>query len=163
MSHVAFFIIAAVAVAAALGLVVKKNPIHGALFLVVNLAAVAALYLMLQAELLAAVQVIVYAGAIVVLFVFAIMVLIPGKEETAVDPRRAYRLLAVPVGVLLCGLLAGVVVGRVAAVGPAAAPSDGVEAVARVLFTDYLLPFELIGVLLLAAMVGVLVLARRRA
>jgi NADH-quinone oxidoreductase subunit J len=163
MAHVAFFLIAAVAVAAALGLVVKKNPIHGALFLVVNLAAVAALFLTLQAELLAAVHVIVYAGAIVVLFVFAIMVLIPGKEETTADPRRAYRILAVPVGVLLGGLLAGVVAGRVAVVAPVAAPPDGVEAVARLLFTDYLLPFQLIGVLLLAAMVGVLVLARRRA
>lgn len=163
MAHVAFFIIAAVAVAAALGLVVKKNPIHGALFLVVNLAAVAALYLMLRAELLAAVQVIVYAGAIVVLFVFAIMVLIPGKAETGGDPRRAYRLLAVPVGVLLLGLLAGVVTGRVAPRASAPAPPDGVEGVARLLFTDYLLPFELVGVLLLAAMVGVLVLARRRA
>lgn len=163
MAYVAFFIIAGVAVAAALGLVVKKNPIHGALFLVVNLAAVAALYLTLQAELLAAVQVIIYAGAIVVLFVFAIMVLIPGKEETTVDPRRVYGLLAVPVGVLLCALLAGVVASRVVAVAPVGAPPDGVEAVARLLFTDYLLPFELIGVLLLAAMVGVLALARRRA
>jgi NADH-quinone oxidoreductase subunit J len=163
MAHVSFFLIAAVAVAAALGLVVKKNPIHGALFLVVNLAAVAALYLTLEAELLAAVHVIVYAGAIVVLFVFAIMVLIPGREETTEDPRRAYRVLAVPVGVLLLGLLTGVVTGRVAARPPAPAPPDGVEGVARVLFTDYLLPFELVGVLLLAAMVGVLVLARRRA
>ena len=98
MAHVAFFVVAAVAVGTALGLVLKRNPIHGALFLVVNLASVAALYLMLQAELLAAVQVIVYAGAIVVLFVFAIMVLIPGKEETGPDPRRPYRMLALPAG-----------------------------------------------------------------
>jgi NADH-quinone oxidoreductase subunit J len=166
MTHVAFFVVAAVAVAAALGLVIKRNPIHGALFLVVNLASVAALYLMLRAELLAAVQVIVYAGAIVVLFVFAIMVLIPGKEETGPDPRRPYRILALPVGALLLALLVGTVplvgavVGRQA---PAAAPPDGVAGVARILFTDYLLPFELTGVLLLAAMVGVLVLARRRA
>jgi NADH-quinone oxidoreductase subunit J len=166
MAHVAFFVVAAVAVGTALGLVLKRNPIHGALFLVVNLASVAALYLMLQAELLAAVQVIVYAGAIVVLFVFAIMVLIPGKEETGPDPRRPYRMLALPVGVLLLGLLVGTVtvvgtaMGRLA---PAAAPPDGVTGVARILFTDYLLPFELTGVLLLAAMVGVLVLARRRA
>ena len=166
MAHVAFFVVAAVAVAAALGLVIKRNPIHGALFLVVNLASVAALYLMLRAELLAAVPVIVYAGAIVVLFVFAIMVLIPGKEETSPDPRRPYRILALPVGALLLALLVGTVV-LVGAVGdrlaPAAAPPDGVAGVARILFTDYLLPFELTGVLLLAAMVGVLVLARRRA
>src|SRR5262252_6280143 len=101
MAHVAFFAIAAIAVASALGLVMKKNAIHGALFLVVNLGAVAALYLMLGAEFLAAAQVIVYAGAIMVLFVFAIMVLIPGKEETTEDPRRRYRLLAIPVGAAL--------------------------------------------------------------
>src|SRR5207253_8606492 len=69
-----------------------------ALFLVVNLGSVAALYLMLGAEFLAAAQVIVYAGAIMVLFVFAIMVLIPGKEESGSDPRRGARLLALPVG-----------------------------------------------------------------
>ena len=70
------------AVGSALGLVLRPNPIHGALFLVVNLGCVAVLYLMLGAEFLAFAQVIVYAGAIMVLFVFAIMVLIPGKEET---------------------------------------------------------------------------------
>ena len=163
MAHVAFLVIAAVAVAAALGVVVRKNPIHGALFLVVNLAAVAALHLTLRAELLAAAQVIIYAGAIVVLFVFAIMVLIPGKEETTADPRRAYRMLAVPVGGLLLVLLVGVVARWVGPAPPSAAVPDGVTGVARLLFTDYLLPFELIGVLLLAAMVGVLALAKRRA
>ena len=101
MTHAAFLVIAALAVASALGLVVRRNAIHGALFLVVNLGSVAALYLTLGAEFLAAVQVIVYAGAIMVLFVFAIMVLIPGKEETGLDPRRGWRLLALPVGALL--------------------------------------------------------------
>ena len=90
MSIVAFVIIAALALASALGLVLKKNPIHGALFLVVNLGCVAVFYLMLGAEFLALAQVIVYAGAIMVLFVFAIMVLIPGKEETGPDPRRRW-------------------------------------------------------------------------
>src|SRR6058998_4241289 len=109
MTRVAFLMIAGIAVAAALGLVLRRNAIHGALFLVMNLGCVAALYLMLGAEFLAAAQVIVYAGAIMVLFVFAIMVLIPGKEESGPDPRRGARLLAVPVGVLLCLLLVFVV------------------------------------------------------
>src|SRR5438093_1715840 len=112
MAHVAFFIVAALAIGSALGLILRKNAIHGALFLVVNLGAIAALYLMLGAEFLAAAQVIVYAGAIMVLFVFAIMVLIPGKEESGPDPRRGARLLAVPVGALLGLLLAFVVAGR---------------------------------------------------
>jgi NADH-quinone oxidoreductase subunit J len=162
MGLVAFAVIAVLAVGSALGLIVKKNPIHGALFLVVNLASVAALYLTLGAEFLAAAQVIVYAGAIMVLFVFAIMVLIPGKAETGVDPRRRVRLAALPVAGVLVVLLV-IVVGRaVVTTGPAGAPGD-VETVGRLLFTDYLFPFELTSVLLLAAMVGVLLLARRRA
>ena len=163
MAHVAFFVIAALAVGSALGLVLRRNAIHGALFLVVNLASVAALYLMLGAEFLAAAQVIVYAGAIMVLFVFAIMVLIPGKEETGPDPRRPWRLVAVPLGALL-GLQLIVVVRALRGGAPAgAAPVPGsVEAIARLLFTQYLFPFELTSVLLLAAMVGVLLLARRR-
>jgi NADH-quinone oxidoreductase subunit J len=159
---IVFAVLAVIAAGSALGLVLKKNPIHGALFLVVNLASVAALYLSLGAEFLAAAQVIVYAGAIMVLFVFAIMVLIPGKEETGPDPRRRIRLVALPVGAILLVLLV-IVAGRtVVGTGPAGAPGN-VEAVGRLLFTDYLFPFELTSVLLLAAMVGVLLLARRRA
>jgi len=164
---VAFFVVAALAVGSALGLVLRRNPIHGALFLVANLGAVAVLYLMLGAEFLAAAQVIVYAGAIMVLFVFAIMVLIPGKEETGPDPLRAVRLLAPPLGVLLFLLLAFVVVGRTA-VPPApppraAAPAPAtIGALGRALFVRYLFPFELTSVLLLAAMVGVLLLARKK-
>ena len=164
MNAAVFAVLAAIAVGSALGLVLKRNAIHGALFLVVNLATVAALYLTLRAEFLAAAQVIVYAGAIMVLFVFAIMVLIPGKEETGPDPRRPYRLLALPVGAGLLVELAIIVAKRGGgdSAAPAAIPG-GVEAIGRLLFTDYLFPFELTSVLLLAAMVGVLVLARRRA
>jgi NADH-quinone oxidoreductase subunit J len=163
MAHVAFFTIAAIAVASALGLILRPNAIHGALFLVVNLGSVAALYLMLGAEFLAAAQVIVYAGAIMVLFVFAIMVLIPGKEESGPDTHRGARLLAAPVGGLLLLLLIFVVVGRWSVPRGPEGPSGSAGAVGRLLFTSYLFPFELTSVLLLAAMVGVLLLARRRA
>jgi len=174
---IAFAALATVAVGSALGLLLRRNPIHGALFLVVNLGAVAGLYLMMGAEFLAAAQVIVYAGAIMVLFVFAIMVLIPGREETGPDPRRPWRLLGVPLAGLLLAQLGAVLLLRRAPAGapaapapaaapppvPAAAPAGGVEALGRQLLTDYLLPFELTSVVLLAAMVGVLLLARRRA
>jgi NADH-quinone oxidoreductase subunit J len=161
MATFTFVVVAALAVASALGLVLKKNPIHGALFLVVNLACVAVFYLTLGAEFLAAAQVIVYAGAIMVLFVFAIMVLIPGKEETGPDPRRSTRWLALPVGALLFVQLAVILTARRS--GPPSVPVvGGVESLGRLLFTDYLFPFELTSVLLLAAMVGVLVLARRK-
>lgn len=163
MPLLAFLVIAGIAVGSALGLILKRNPIHGALFLVVNLACIAALYLTLQAEFLAAAQVIVYAGAIMVLFVFAIMVLIPGKEETGPDPRRPYRVLAVPVGALLLLQLVVIVAAGRGGPGPGGAADGGVASLGRLLFTDYLFPFELTSILLLAAMVGVLVLAKRRA
>jgi len=165
MGSVAFVLLAGVAVGSALGLVLKRNPIHGALFLVVNLGTVAVFYLTLGAQFLAVAQVAVYAGAIMVLFLFAIFVLIPGKEETGPDPRRPYRVLALPVGAVLLALLVAVTtIGTrgARAPGPTATAPDGVEAIARLLFTDYLFPFEVTSVLLLAAMVGVLLLARRR-
>jgi len=163
MAQVSFFVIAAIAVGSALGLILRPNAIHGALFLVVNLGSVAALYLMLGAEFLAAAQVIVYAGAIMVLFVFAIMILIPGKEESGPDPRRGARIVALPVGGLLMLLLVFVVAARWNAPRGAVVPSGSAAAVGRLLFTSYLFPFELTSVLLLAAMVGVMLLARRRA
>ena len=161
MAYVAFFLVALIATGAALGLVLRTNAIHSALFLVLNLGSIAALYLMLGAEFLAAAQVIVYAGAIMVLFVFAIMVLIPGKEETGPDPRRRVRILALPVGALLFMQLAMILVPRRTTL-TAPAPVGSAESLGRLLFTDYLFPFELTSVLLLAAMVGVLVLARRK-
>jgi NADH-quinone oxidoreductase subunit J len=161
---IAFWILALLAVGSAAGLLLRKNPIHGALFLVVNLTSVAGLFLLLRAEFLAAVQVIVYAGAIAVLFVFAIMVLVPGKEETGPDPLRPQRVLAAAVaGVLLVlvGLLLRSTV--LAGGGPRVHVPGGAQAVGRLLFTDYLFPFEVTSVLLLAAIVGVLALTRRGA
>src|SRR5499425_2326838 len=135
MAHVAFFVIAAIAVGSALGLILRPNAIHGALFLVVNLGSVAALYLMLGAEFLAAAQVIVYAGAIMVLFVFAIMILIPGKEESGPDPRRVWRLLAAPLGGALLLELVLLVSSRAAAPPPTGtAPSGSVATIGRLLF-----------------------------
>ena len=160
---VTFWILAILAVGSAVGLVLRRNPIHGALFLVVHLATLGAFFLQMRAEFLAAAQVIVYAGAIAVLFVFAIMVLIPGKEETGPDPLRAQRWLAVPVGGLL--LVALAVMLRSGLFHGAPAPGTvpgGVAAIGRQLFTDYLYPFEVTSVLLLAALVGVIALTKRR-
>ena len=122
MTLVVFLVVAVTAIGSALGLILKRNPIHGALFLVVNLGSIAVLYLMLGAEFLALAQVIIYAGAIMVLFVFAIMVLIPGKEETGPDPLRKVRVLALPVGGLLLIMLIAVV-GRLGARPVPSAPA----------------------------------------
>ena len=140
----------------------KRNPIHGALFLVVNLGGIAALYLTLGAEFLAAAQVIIYAGAIMVLFIFAIMLLIPGKAETGPDPLRPQRLMALPFAGLL-GLVVVAVVPQAGSLAPGPAAPGGVTAIGRLLFTDYLFPFEVTSVLLLAALIGALALAKRRA
>src|SRR5499426_1452952 len=163
MQLVAFVILAVLVVGSAVGLIVRRNPIHGALFLVLNLASVAGLYLTMRAEFLATAQVIVYAGAIAVLFVFAIMVLIPGREETGPDTLRSQRLLAVPVAGLLLVLLAVMLRSTLfAGAGPAQAVPGGVANIGRALFTDYLFPFEVTSVLLLVALVGVIALAKRR-
>jgi NADH-quinone oxidoreductase subunit J len=158
---VVFAVVAAGAVGTAVGLVVRPNPLHGALFLVGNLFCVAVLYLMLRAEFLALAQVIVYAGAIMVLFIFAIMLLIPGRAEEGPDPLRPARRVAAPVAAVVGGLVAAVVGTRTGG-GTAAAPAGGVADVGRLLFTDYLFPFEVTSVLLLAALIGALTLARRR-
>ena len=163
MSAAAFVILAALVVGSAVGVLLKRNPIHAALFLVTNLVSVAGLYLTLGAEFLAAAQIIVYAGAIAVLFVFAIMVLIPGKEETGPDPLRRQRVMAVPlVGVLL--VLVMLVLRSTVLRGPAAPAvvPGGVIALGRLLFTDYLFPFEVTSLLLLVAIVGVIALTKRR-
>ncbi len=161
---VVFWVLAIAAVASAIGLLVRQNPIHGALFLVGNLASVAALYLTMRAEFLATAQVIVYAGAIAVLFVFAIMVLIPGREETGPDPLRPQRWLAVPVvGFLALEVALALRSGQLQAPPRAQLVGGGVESVGRLLFTDYLFPFEVTSLLLLTALVGVMALTRRGA
>ena len=101
-------------------MLLRRNPIHGALFLVDQPEPVAALFLTMRAEFLAAVQIIIYAGAIAVLFVFAIMVLIPGKEETGPDPLRRQRWLAVPLAAVFL-ILVALVLRSTRARGPAPA------------------------------------------
>jgi NADH-quinone oxidoreductase subunit J len=160
MATAVFLLLALGAVGTAVGLLVRRNPLHAALFLVAHLWCVAALFLLLQAEFLAVVQVIVYAGAIMVLFLFAIYVLVPARAEA--DPDRLWpaRRLALPAAVLLGVVLVAVAAGT----GGAArrSPPGSVARLGRLLFTDFLLPFEITSLLLLAALVGAIALARRR-
>jgi NADH-quinone oxidoreductase subunit J len=168
---VMFFVGAVFAIAGALGVVLAKNPVHSALLLVVTLISVALLFLLLDAQLVAAVQVIVYAGAVVVLFLFVIMLLGVDREESLADPVPFQRPAAIALGaVLLVEIF--VLAGRTWATGASAArgslsePVDGqdlgnVERVARSLFTDFLWAFELTAALLVIAVVGAVVLARR--
>ena len=162
------FVVAGLAtLGGALGVVLSRNPVHAALSLVMTLFAMAVLFVAQEAHFLAAVQVIVYAGAIVVLFLFVIMLLgVDQSEDIAVEPLRGQRPLALmaSVVVLLEVLLLARsewATGASAVIGPASGPGTNVEKVATALFTRYLLPFEVTSILLVIAVIGAVVLARR--
>ena len=152
----------------AVGVVTSENPVHSALSLVGTLFGIAVLFIAQDAEFLAAVQVIVYAGAIVVMFLFVIMLLgVDRTDDLRVDPLVGQRAAAVVAGVLLAGgLTAVVLLGSVSgAKSSAAAPTKDLPNVAQIgqlLFTDYLWAFEITSVLLVIAVVGAVVLALHR-
>ena len=163
MFHLILFLFfGAICVAGAVNLLVQSHPINSALSLIAVMASLAAEYLLLGAEFVAAVQVIVYAGAIMVLFVITIMLLNAGKEERSKGSRVAI-LLGVP-GVLIGGgLVAWTLLRRSnmqAAVPIGALPGDPGD-IARLLFHNFLLPFEVTSVLILIAIMGAVVLASR--
>jgi NADH-quinone oxidoreductase subunit J len=159
-----FFILGGVALVSGGLVVFQKHPLRSALWLIVNFFAVAGIYLLAHAEFIAAIQVIVYAGAIMVLFLFVIMLLnIRQPEESPKIPFIGQKL----VGIILAGFTGLILIYGVAkAVMPAAkemVPGLGnTESIARSLFTDYLLPFEVTSVLLLVAIVGAVVLAKSK-
>jgi NADH-quinone oxidoreductase subunit J len=156
-----FILFAAVAVAGAVSLVLARHPIRSALSLIVVMVALAALYLLQGAEFVAAVQIIVYAGAIMVLFVFVIMLLNAGEEERT-NLSRAARYLGVPVGVLLTAQLAYWSARGAGLLPPPAAPDPAAtRGIAGMLFREFVLPFELTAVLILVAILGAFVLARK--
>jgi NADH-quinone oxidoreductase subunit J len=167
---VLFFIFAAVCVGGAINLLAQKHPINSALSLIVVMGSLAVIYLLLGAEFVAAVQVIVYAGAVMVLFVFVIMLLNAGVEERTAHGSRVATMLGVP-GLIL-GLVIGVwVVSRAAGLDKIAIGGPNImngaevfgnpQAVGRLLFRNYLLPFEVTSILILIAIMGAVVLARR--
>ena len=157
-----FFFFATVAVLAAVNLILQRHPIHSALSLIVVMVALAAQYLLLGAEFIAAVQIIVYAGAIMVLFVFVIMLLNAGEEERT-NFSRVARYIGLPAGVLLTLQLAYTVArasSEHAHTKLAAWPAPTRD-LSRLLFEKYVLPFELTSVLILVAILGAVVLARK--
>jgi NADH-quinone oxidoreductase subunit J len=169
MTTFLFCVFTATALAGALGVVLARNPVHSALFLVLTLVSVAVFFLLEDAQLVAAVQVIVYAGAIVVLFLFVIMLLGVDREELLDEPLKWQRPAALAVGVIVLVevlLLAGHewATGAKTSLGvPLHGGNFGnnVERVARLLFTDFLWAFQITAVLLVIAVVGSVVLARR--
>lgn len=167
---IAFYTLAVLILGLGVAVITTPKTVHSVLFLVLNFLCVAILYVVLRAEFLAVIQVLVYAGGIVVLYLFVVMLVnLKRAPEAHEDPRRLARLgLALSGAVLL--ELAGIVVYSFGRDGPAssavaeATPVLGrgnTEELGWLLYTDYLIPFEVASVLLLVAMVGAIVLARR--
>jgi NADH-quinone oxidoreductase subunit J len=168
MEVVLFIVLGAIAIAAALGVIIAKKAIYSALSLLVNFCSLAGLYLMLNAQFLAAAQVIVYAGAIVVLFLFATMLLGGGDEISNLKSQISRKYLAIVLAFVLFVevayvLVSGTLTGTRGSDTPEAIASVGnVQAIGQLLFTDYLLPFELAAVLLLIGIVGAVTLAKKK-
>jgi NADH-quinone oxidoreductase subunit J len=165
MEKALFIIFALVAVASALNILIQRNPIYSALSLVGTLISLSALYLMLHAQFIAVIQIVVYTGAIMVLFVFVIMLLNTPKDVPLLDKQKGLRYLAIPFGALMLAE-AFYVLRRVPNMfmpyEEAVPGAMGTTlSVGTRLFTDYLLPFEVTSVLILMAIVGAMVLARR--
>ena len=173
MPEVLFFVFAAVAMGGSVGVVASRSPVGSLLFMVATLASTAGIFVLLEAHFLAAIQIMVYAGAIMVLFLFVIMLLNLGH-----DYQRDIRgNIAMIIGFAVTGAIGGLLArqlgsgtataGLVADLGPGDAIDaalleyGAVGAIARPLFTDYVVPFELTGILLLVAIVGALVLAKK--
>ena len=160
LSLLFFIVIGAISLAAAYGVVASRLPIHSALFLLVHFAMLAVLYITLDAQFLAATQVIVYAGGIVILILFVIMLMDVREEE-----RRRFQKFGTFLGIAAIAGLAGIMTNtvRLSGIGESLVKSGEGEtdSLGKLLFTSYVLPFEIISVLLLVAMVGCILLSKR--
>ena len=169
-----FAVAAAMVIGGAVGVLVRTHPVHAALSLILTLFGVAVLFVAQEAHFLAAVEVIVYAGAIVVLFLFVIMLLgVDRAEDLHVEPFKVQRPVALIIGVALVSLIGVAVLASHERTITTAIPSDAVtaaaadphngnvRAIARDVFTDHVLAFELTSVLLVIAVVGTVILARK--
>jgi len=168
LDNVVFWVFAPISVASAIGMLLVRNAVHAALFLIVNFFCLAVFYLLLDAPFLFAVQIVVYAGAIMVLFLFVIMLLgvdsgVPVRERLLIQRPLAFVLAAAFVVELFLAIRAGV--GFATRAPDVFAANDGgnTQAVAKVLFTQYFFPFEVTSVLLLVAAIAAMVLAHRKA
>jgi NADH-quinone oxidoreductase subunit J len=163
-TDILFFIAAIAALAGAIGVVALRNPFYSVLALVCHLIALAALFLLLRAEFVAAAQVVVYAGAVMVLYVFVVAYVGGGEELAAGTALRVLGpLFALAVAVELCIAMLGSALSGISGRGAPYIPGFGTPRhIGRLFLTTYLLPFETASLLLLVAAVGAVVLARRR-
>jgi len=160
MIQILFLLFAAVALGAAINVLVQKHVLYSSLSLIVLLTSISALFVLMQAEFLAVINVIVYAGAIMVLFVFVIMLLNLPADEDGVDRLRWLKLVGIPMGLFLLFMVARTLWSVEAS--PSAPQLTGTpRAIGASLFTDYILPFELTSLLILIALMGAVVFAKK--
>jgi NADH-quinone oxidoreductase subunit J len=169
LDNVVFWVFAPISVASAIGMLMMRNAVHAALFLIVNFFCLAVFFLLLDAPFLFAVQIVVYAGAIMVLFLFVIMLLGVDGDDDLRERLFAQRPLALLLGVgfvveVFFAVRAGIGFSTKAPAGFNQVNQPGnVQALAKVLFRDYVFPFEVTSVLLLVAAIAAMVLAQRKA
>jgi NADH-quinone oxidoreductase subunit J len=164
MDAVLFLIFAFIAVVSAVSLVVQTHPISSALSLIGVMISLAVLYLLLGAEFLASAQMIVYAGAIMVLFIFVIMLLNAGAEPKQKSKANLAKWIGIPLFAIFIALMSYIIqsmLPKTAGVQFGAFTGGAAQEVGRSLFTQYLLPFEVTSILILIALIGAIVLARK--
>ena len=171
MPEILFFIFASVAVGGAVGVVVSRSPVASLLFMVATLASTAGIFVLLEAHFLAAIQILVYAGAIMVRFLFVMMLLNPGHDYQRDIRSNVAMIIGFAVTGGIGGLLARQLGGGTAGLETNLGAGDAIDAalreygavgaIARPLFTDYVVAFELTGLLLLVAIVGAIALAKK--
>jgi NADH-quinone oxidoreductase subunit J len=162
MTDFLFYLFAAFAVAGALGMLLNlKNTVAGALSLVGTMVSLGAIYVLLDAYLIGVLQILVYAGAIVVVFLFVVMLLNLRYDEFSPERRRLSKWLGVVIGAAVCVQLLLLLPGALGVAAEIPADFGGYRSVGIALFTDWVLAFEVTSLLLLAAMVGAVILAKR--
>lgn len=166
IESILFFVLGIVGIGSAIMMITRANPVNSALFLVLNFLALSGIYLTLHAQFVAIIQVIVYAGAIMVLVLFVIMLLNLQDDKRLRESRTWKQYLGVLFGAVLLLMLVQVVMAVRGSVWNGLSPESEnigkVEHIGMTLFTEYLFPFEMTAILLLAAMVGAIVLAKKR-
>ncbi len=161
---IVFLILAAAAIVSAILVITRKNPVTSALFLVFNFFIIAVLYLFLRAQFIAIIQITVYAGAIMVLFLFVIMLLNLGDDKLLKWKLNSKRTIATLMGLALLAEILFYVMSFTSTSGlsPRAESTGTVESIGKILYSGYLFPFEITSILLLAAIVGSIFLAKKR-
>ncbi|MDP2302290.1 MAG: NADH-quinone oxidoreductase subunit J [Ignavibacteria bacterium] len=161
-----FVIFSAIAVVSSVLMVTRRNAIMSALFLILNFGALSGLYLTLHAQFIAVVQVIVYAGAIMVLFLFVIMLLRPADDKGLLEEHPKMKWFAIGIGVFIFLQLAFVILFSSTVGSIVQAPNNieigTIQSIGKELYTKYLIPFEAAAFLLLAAAIGAIVLAKKK-